>query len=257
MKENIIKKCIYLLLIAALIAPVKGNVLANDVSDSTRNKSLYGQSSTPPGYSTWVTERKGKILHWMEGFTDLRGHWFLPTIHALYEIMDGVTKTEFAPDAHMTRAMMVKTLHNYRCNWELMDKPKELASNRAPFKDVKPGAWYAEAVDWAYENGIIKGIGDDMFAPDAFVTREEIAVMLRDYCEAVKSYYPISIPADRFYSFSDCSQVSPWAKDAMIWATYNRIIEGTPAKLLEPGKLATRAEAGRMIYTYMVKGMMR
>lgn len=206
----------------------------------------------------WDRERESKANARAEAFTDISyNHWFWPSLFKtlFYGIMDGVTEKKFAPDEYMTRAMVVKTLHNYRCNWELRkpDVPfqKEVATGRAPFKDVKPDAWYAEAVDWAYEKGIIKGMGDDMFTPDAFVTREEMAVILKNYTEYMHNRYdrPVT-PSTRFETFSDCGEVSPWARDAMMWATRNKIIRGNPAKMIEPKKNATRAEVGQMMCVY-------
>lgn len=55
---------------------------------------------------------------------------------------------------------------------------REYVPERALFSDVPTDAWYAPAVRWAVEEGIVKGVDEDHFAPDRFCTRAEVVAML-------------------------------------------------------------------------------
>lgn len=85
----------------------------------------------------------------------------------------GVSETRFDPAGSMTRAMVVSVL--YRLDGR--QKPQ----TAAPFTDVRPGQWYAEAVAWAAENNIVAGVGNGKFDPNGKVTREQLAAILYRY----------------------------------------------------------------------------
>src|SRR5699024_8155965 len=88
-------------------------------------------------------------------------------------LMNGVSETEFVPDGTFSRAMLVSTLYR------MAGEPE--VSGTAAFADVPDGAWYEDALVWAVENGIVNGITETAFAPDAPVTRQDLAVMLLRY----------------------------------------------------------------------------
>ena len=89
-------------------------------------------------------------------------------------ILTGPGETTFSPNGPMTRSMLVTAL------WRLEGEPE--ASGASGFPDVKPDAWYAEAVDWASQTGIVSGTGAG-FDPEGSVTREQIASILYRYAK--------------------------------------------------------------------------
>ena len=90
-------------------------------------------------------------------------------------MMNGVSSRAFAPNANLTRGMLVQILYN------LEGKPKGTAAN---FSDVQADAWYAEAVGWAASNKVVTGYADGTFRPNAAVTREQAAAILYRYAQS-------------------------------------------------------------------------
>ena len=82
--------------------------------------------------------------------------------------MAGIGDGVFAPNGTLTRAMGATVL------WNKAGKPEP--QNVAPFLDVTGDAWYAKAVAWAYEQGIVAGYGD-VFGPDDALTTEQFTRM--------------------------------------------------------------------------------
>lgn len=104
-----------------------------------------------------------------------------------------------------------------------------------PFKDVVKGAYYYDAVMWAFENNVTKGIGNDMFGPDNRCTRAEIVTFL---------YRAAGSPAvaeDAANPFSDVEKGS-FYYDAVLWAVKNNITVGTSATTFEPNAVCNRAQ---------------
>ena len=120
----------------------------------------------------------------------------------------------------------------------------------APFEDVSPDAWYAGAVNWAYENGVVKGMSATSFAPLQEITREQLAVMLLRYADLCG--YDTSARAS-LKDFADAAKVSDYAADAMQWAVANGILNGTDGKRLDPAGSATRAQCAAMLVRFLDK----
>ena len=114
-------------------------------------------------------------------FTDVAlGTWYYQAVEFVYDYgyMDGVSATRFDPDGALSRGMLAKVLYNVE--EEQRDFPTE-------FSDVPNSAWYADAVNWAAANDIVKGYGKDKFGPEDLVTREQMAAILYRYAE-LKGY---------------------------------------------------------------------
>ncbi len=120
--------------------------------------------------------------------------------------MNGTAENLFSPDDDLTRAMLVTIL--YRAEGE----PEfEAASD---FTDVADDAYYADAVAWAKENGIVMGISDTEFAPDVQITREQIAAILYRYA----GYKGIdAVTMEENLHFDDTNEISEYAISAMNW----------------------------------------
>lgn len=125
------------------------------------------------------------------------------------ELMLGVGGSLFEPDGTVTRAQLAMVLYR------VAGKP-DVKNTANPFKDVTEGVWYADAVKWAAEVGVVKGISADEFAPEVPVTRQEIATMLYRFAKAE------AVAEDKLAAFPDAASVADWAKDAMNWAVGHR-----------------------------------
>ena len=113
--------------------------------------------------------------------------------------------------------------------------------------------YYRDAVIWASENGIVKGIDKTHFAPDATVTREQVATILYRYCEYAGYGDEISGKNSSLESHPDYGDVSSYAKSALSWAKYSEIIQGDEKGRLKPQGGATRAQIAKMLYVYLQK----
>lgn len=154
-------------------------------------------------------------------------------------IMVGVSDTTFAPNAVLTRAQMVTILYR-------MAGTPEFETDKS-FSDVKEGAWYYDAVQWAVANGITNGMGDGTFAPNKEMTRVELVAFLAKYAKLEGKY--VAADAD-LTVFTDAGQVAAWATEYMNWAVANGLINGSNGKL-NPKGTATRAQVAKVIMTYL------
>lgn len=179
-------------------------------------------------------------------FTDVvAGTWYYGAAAYAYNngLFAGMTPTTFAPNATMTRAMLVSVL------WRLAGEPAPKAPNT--FVDVPDGAWYTDAVTWAAENGVVSGIGGSRFDPSGFVTREQTAEILYNYAHS--KGYDVSARAD-LTAFPDAASVSGWAEEALSWANAAGLINGTVRDgqtILDPQGSASRAQVAMILMNYV------
>lgn len=180
-------------------------------------------------------------------FTDVsRGQWFYDAVSFVYwrDIMDGVTSTQFAPDATTTRAMVVQILYR------MAGSPTVRGSS--PFYDVSNGAWYADAVIWAEANDIVNGMTTTTFAPNTAVTREQLATMLYRYAQY--RHYNTSAGANtNILSYYDANRISEYAFSALQWACGEGIMDGTGTGYLSPQGQATRAQLAAMLMRFCME----
>lgn len=175
-------------------------------------------------------------------FTDVAaGAWYYDAVRFVYEksLMQGTRATTFSPSATTTRGMIVTILH--RLEWAPV-----VGSN--PFSDVESGEYYADAVAWAAENGIVNGYGGGKFGPEDAITREQMAVILMNYAK-LKGYDTTTM-AD-LDKFSDAGKINAWAQTAMGWANANELINGKGSGILDPYGNATRAEVAAILQRFV------
>ena len=145
----------------------------------------------------------------------------------------------FDPDSAITRAMFVTVLYRM--------EGQPAVDQKAGFTDVAEGSYYAAAVDWAAKNGIVNGVSETSFDPDAAITREQMAAILYRYA----AYWELDVSAEADLSaYEDASSVSAYAQAAMQWAVANGVINGTSATALEPAGTATRAQAATVLVRF-------
>ena len=154
-------------------------------------------------------------------------------------IMNGSGNGAFSPDTVMSRAMLVQVLYN------LEGQPETDAS---AFTDVAADAWYADAVAWAADAGIVTGVSDTTFAPDVTMTREQIATILYRYA-AYKGYDMTA--SNDLSGYADAGEIGSYAVEAMGWANGAGLITGSTATTLNPLGSATRAEVATILMRFL------
>jgi len=168
------------------------------------------------------------------------GSWYFNAVEYMYKngMMSGTSPTTFGPNANLSRAMLAQVLYN------LEGKP---AVSGAPFQDVPANQWYANAVAWAAENGIVSGYGNGRFGPDDPITREQLATILYRY--ANQKGYDTSASAS-LSGFSDSASVSGYAQEALSWAVGAKLVSGMGANALNPAGTATRAQVATILMRF-------
>lgn len=168
-------------------------------------------------------------------FTDVdTAKWYHLSVDYVltHKMMNGVSSRAFAPNANLTRGMLVQILYN------LEGKPKGTAAN---FSDVQADAWYAEAVGWAASNKVVTGYADGTFRPNAAVTREQAAAILYRYAQS--KGIDVSVGENtNILSYVDVQQASEYAIPALQWAVSAGVLNGKNGGRLAPTGTATRAE---------------
>ena len=167
--------------------------------------------------------------------------WYADAVQYVFAngLMAGTSDTTFSPNATTTRAMIVTILYR------LEGTPA--VTGTTAFTDVAAGQYYADAVAWAAQNGIVSGTSATTFSPDGVITREQMAAILYRYAQY--KGYDVTAKAD-LSMFTDAAQVSTYATDAMAWANASGLISGTSATTLSPAGSATRAQVATILMRF-------
>ena len=176
-------------------------------------------------------------------FNDVKeSDWFYANVQYVVgnKLMNGVAEDKFAPNDTLTRAMLVTVLYR---------NTGEPAVNKSiPFTDVNMGSWYANAVIWAKQNGIVNGVNETDFAPDANITREQIATIMFRYAQ-YKGMDAVTLEEN--LHFTDSSEISEYAVSAMNWAVGTGLMKGKSATTINPKDNATRAEIAAILQRFI------
>lgn len=153
-----------------------------------------------------------------------KNDWFYDAVYAAWEkgLMNGTTATTFEPQTMTTRGMLVTILYR-------MEGSPEVVSPNG-FSDVAADMYYAKAVAWAAENGIVTGYDDETFGPEDVLLREQTAAILYRYAK----YKGMDVAADGALEFDDADMIGGYAQDAMLWAVSVGLINGVDENTLAP-----------------------
>ena len=110
-----------------------------------------------------------------------------------------------------------------------------------PFHDVTEGDWFYDAVRYAYETGLMDGVGDNLFAPNSQTTRAQLVTIL--YRLAGQPAVSGDLP------FPDVES-GTWYTDAVAWAAQNGIVNGVSDTEFAPGDDITREQLAAILYRY-------
>ena len=110
-----------------------------------------------------------------------------------------------------------------------------------PFPDVAEGDWFYDAVRYAYENGLMDGVGDNLFAPNSETTRAQLVTILY----RLEGEPEVSGTS----GFTDV-EAGTWYTDAVAWAAANGIVNGVSETEFAPGKDITREQLATILFRY-------
>ncbi|MBQ2920921.1 MAG: S-layer homology domain-containing protein [Oscillospiraceae bacterium] len=169
--------------------------------------------------------------------------WYRDAVSYVYRngLMNGTSATTFTPGGSMTRGMLVTVL------WRLDGEVPVSNEERACFEDIG-GAWYTDAVAWAYSNGIVNGVSATRFEPNRIVTRQEAVTIFHRYC--VDTSLMSAGSTAELKGFADKDSVQAWAGDAFVWAVNTGLIEGSVSGgkvYLNPNDHLNRAQAAILL----------
>ena len=176
-------------------------------------------------------------------FTDINGHWAKE--HILFTVsrglFSGTSETTFSPNTTLTRGMFVTALGRLAGI-----NPVDYQTRK--FTDVKADAYYAPYVNWAAKTGIADGTTSTTFAPDSNITREQMAVIMKNYADKMGYSIPKTLEA---VTFTDNAQISSWAKDAVKAMQQAGVLSGKENNRFDPQGNATRAEAATVLHRFV------
>ena len=224
-----------------------------DGSQPTAASTLYTGGFVPAETTKCVAVRAGyldspvvtcTLTAYGRLFTDVDAQqWYYAYVGEAVQqgLMSGTGAYTFSPDTVMTRAMLAAVLYG-------MAGQPAAAAGSTGFTDVLDGAWYADAVRWAGQAGIVNGMGNDRFAPNDPVTREQLAVFLYRYAQ--QAGQDMTVPGAPLAAFADAARVSAYAVEAVQWAVDRGLLTGTDSTTLSPQGSATRAQAAAILVRF-------
>ena len=157
-------------------------------------------------------------------------------------LMNGVSDKKFAPQSPLTRGMLVTVLYRNEA------EPQVTAENT--FKDVDNGSYYSEAVTWGYENKIVNGISEEHFAPERYITRQEIATIFYRYA-AYKNYDINFKNTSDLHIYTDSADIAGYASNAVAYAVNSGLLKGKSETTINPTDVSTRAETAAMLMRFI------
>ena len=178
-------------------------------------------------------------------FTDVNpGDWFYDNVmNAVANgYMSGLGDGTFGPMKTATRAQFATAL---ACAMGY-EAPEDPSTIETPFIDVDANDWYAGAVNFCYDEGIISGYEDTTFRPDQTITRQEAAAMLNN-AFGLEASTDVS-------QFTDAGRIASWAT-AHVGAVANaELMNGDVAGTFRPTGTLTRAELASILMNAKIHG---
>ncbi|MDO4773033.1 MAG: S-layer homology domain-containing protein [Bacillota bacterium] len=189
-------------------------------------------------FSVYAVGEKPAKESMSKGFADAMNHWAKEQIDFVVSkgYMNGVSDESFAPDMPVTRGMFVTVLGR-------MAGMKDAKANDK-FDDVSQDMYYAPYIAWAEEKGIVKGMGEKKFMPEAELTREQMAVIIEAYANFAKMELAEKEPE---MTFTDAARISDWAMGSVKSLQKAGILSGKSEGAFDPKGLASRAELATLI----------
>ena len=162
-------------------------------------------------------------------------------------IVNGMSKDYFGVNENLTRAQWVTMLYRATTAKNGGVAP-EVTLTESSFTDVDEKRFYADAMLWAEENGIVKGYGNGLVKPNEMITREEMAVIMYRWMGGPDKFTGTDLV---FKNFTDKDDVSSWAVTAIKALTNMHLIEGMGDGTLAPRALSTRGQACKILANFL------
>ena len=199
-------------------------VLVDGASVGTATAKLGTSSSDGGSFAPGQNQNGGAQPGGVSGFGDVpQTSWFADAVKYVSEnkLMNGTSTTAFSPNGNMSCGMLMTVLARY-------------AGESTDGGTV----WYEKGMNWAKNKGVSDGS-----APNASITREQLAAMLYRYAGEP------SVSAD-LSAYTDAVSISPYAEKAVEWCVAKGILSGKSATRLAPQDTATRAECAAMLQRF-------
>ena len=177
-------------------------------------------------------------------FDDATSGWYKPAVDFAQAsgLMSGMGDNKFAPDVTTTRAMVAQVMY------ELADEP-DVSGLTCPLSDVDSTAWYADAVIWAYNAGVVSGYEDGTFRPGRAITRQEMAVMFYGMLFGTDSILAEDDIKLALGAFKDGDTVASWAREAVAVCYISGIMVGANGSF-KPTDLLSRAQLAQVFRSF-------
>jgi len=216
---------------------------SDKVESDEKNESTKTEPDEPENESE-LTQPENPSESKAQTFSDVPksfwGYEYIETA-ASKGFVNGMADGTFDPDRDMTRAEFVTML--YRMAGKLA------VSQAASFSDVSADDWYSDAVNWAASKSLVNGTSETTFDLNGKVTRQEAMTILFRYSGGASGMEAM-LTGIYDSQFSDSETIAPWAKQAVYWAVYNKIVNGTTDTTISPLGTATRAQIAAILVRY-------
>ena len=168
-------------------------------------------------------------------------------------IFCGTSETEFSPETELTRGMFVTLLGRTYVNLYGDEGAPEKAAAETGFMDVSPEDYYGPSVCWAWQNKIVSGYSDELFAPNDILTKEQAVTILYRFAEYAKEGIHAGEETN-ILSYDDYNDISKYAIPAIQWGIGFGVINGD-GPVIEPQHKVTRAETAELLYNYVTASL--
>lgn len=176
-----------------------------------------------------------------DSFSDVSGILGTEYIDAINYVSDnhimvGTSANLFSPDLSVTRGMFVAVLFRMSGDTGVYS---------CPFTDVRPDSYYYNAIGWAKTNGIASGVSQTLFAPDQFITKQQLTAILYKYA----GY--LSLPRvidESINNASDYTNVDSYAVTGLSWAySYGIFSRSNSSEAIAPTNIIDRKELALIV----------
>ncbi|WP_054024499.1 S-layer homology domain-containing protein [Bacillus sp. FJAT-28004] len=234
--------------ISSKIDPRTSTVVAIDpLTHEKRFVPAIFQSTADGGTIVLIKSRNNEIYTIISSsptFKDTKGHWAQRSIEHLAskQIVNGIGENVFNPSGKVTRAEFISML--------VRSLGLQGSSQTSVFQDVHANDWFTGAVQTANELGLINGMSNGNFQPEAQVSREQMAVMIvRSMALMDTGTQATAVDLDS--RFKDADHISVWAKEAMALLVSENMLVGVDKDKLAPKNSVTRSEAVTILERFL------
>ena len=180
---------------------------------------------------------------WENPFIDVNeDDWFYGDVEYVVTngLFKGTSTTTFSPATEITRGMIVT----------LLGRLSEVETDEYEgdsFTDVNSEMYYAPYIKWAAEEGLVKGIGENKFAPDVAISRQDLAVILFRYATFIEFELPsTATEAD----FEDADSIWDYAVEAIKAMQEAELVNGKPGNIFDPLNTSKRSEVAALFHRF-------